>query len=87
DDCRRILSRCFAALEPGGTVVVTEPMLREDATGPEHPSVSGLTMAVLGGENRTPSRISAFLTEAGFADCWMSPVGEQNSVVTARKRP
>jgi len=85
DDCARILQRCFAALEPGGTVVVTEPMLREDYTGPDHPSASGLTMVVLGGENRTPSRICEMLEAAGFTSCWRSEVGPQNSVVTARK--
>ena len=85
DDCSTILARAFAALNPGGTVVVTEPMLRDDCTGPEHPAVSGLTMAVLGGENRTPGRVAQFLEEAGFVESWQSPVGEQNSVVTARK--
>lgn len=85
EDCARILQRCFAALEPGGTIVVTEPMLREDYTGPDHPAASGLTMVVLGGENRTPSRICEMLEAAGFEGCWQSEVGPQNSVVTARK--
>ncbi len=85
DGCRAILRRSFAALDRGGTMVVTEPMLREDWTGPEHPAVSGLTMAVLGGENRTRRRIAELLGEAGFVHPWLSAVGEQNSVVTARK--
>lgn len=85
-DCRRILANCYAALEPGGTVVVTEPMLAEDLSGPDHPSVSGLTMVVLGGENRRASQIVAMLEAAGFRDAWASEPGPQNSVVTARKR-
>jgi hypothetical protein len=84
-ECRRILGACHEALEPGGTIVVVEPMLAEELTGPDHASVSGLTMALLGGENRTRSRIAGLLEEAGFGDLWRSPVGEQNSVVTARK--
>ncbi|HKS91420.1 MAG TPA: methyltransferase, partial [Tepidiformaceae bacterium] len=80
-----ILERCVAALAPGGLLIVTEPMLAEDATGPEHPSVSGLTMAVLGGENRTQSAISALLEAAGLTDIRRCPVGHQNSTVTARK--
>lgn len=84
-DCARILERCVAALAPGGLLIVTEPMLAEDATGPEHPSVSGLTMAVLGGENRTQSAISALLEAAGLTDIRRFPVGHQNSTVTARK--
>ena len=83
--CGRILSACHEAVEPGGTVVVVEPMLYEDLTGPAHASVSGLTMALLGGENRTQSRISEMLEGAGFTEVWRSATGEQNSVVTARK--
>ncbi len=85
DDCRQILARCFRALEPGGAIVVTEPMLAEDATGPDHPAASGLTMALLGGENRTRSQVCALLAEAGFGDCRASELGPQNSVVSARK--
>lgn len=85
DDARAILRNCSAAARPGGLVVVTEPMLAEDFSGPDHPSVSGLAMAVLGGENRTRSRVSALLGEAGFIDCWQSELLLQNSVVTGRK--
>jgi len=85
DDCARILTRCFHALTPGGLLIVSEPMLSEDATGPEHPSVSGLTMAVLGGENRTQSAITVMLKSAGFEEVQRYPVGHQNSTVTARK--
>jgi len=85
DDCRQILARCFRALEPGGAVVVTEPMLAEDATGPDHPAASGLTMVLLGGENRTRSRICELLAEAGFRDPRASELGPQNSVVWAQK--
>lgn len=85
EDCRGILARCHRALEPGGLVIVTEPMLAEDSTGPDHPSASGLTMALLGGENRTRSRVAELLCGAGFTDPWLSPLGVQNSVVTARR--
>ncbi|MBI5947729.1 MAG: hypothetical protein HY875_06300 [Chloroflexi bacterium] len=84
-DCGKILRHCFNALEPGGLIVVTEPMLREDSTGPDHPAASGLTMALLGGENRAPSRVAAMLAAAGFVAAWQSPVGPQNTTVTARK--
>ena len=84
-ECRRILAACHEAIEPGGTIVVVEPMLAEDLTGPDHASVSGLTMALLGGENRTQPRIAALLAEAGFEQPWRSPLGDQNSVVTARR--
>jgi len=85
DDCQRILAACWEALEPGGLIVVTEPMLADDLTGPDHPSVSGLTMVMLGGRNRTRTEIAAMLEAAGFGDVWCGPLGEQNSTVTARK--
>jgi 3-hydroxy-5-methyl-1-naphthoate 3-O-methyltransferase len=85
EECLTILRACHEALPPGGLIVVTEPMLRDDYLGPDHPSASGLTMVVLGGENRTQSQVCELLAEAGFSEFWCSPVGEQNSVVTARK--
>jgi hypothetical protein len=85
DDCRTILKNCYRALDPGGRIVVTEPMLADDYSGPDHPAASGLTMALLGGENRTRSRVAGMLEEAGFRDPWMSDLGPQNSVVTGWK--
>jgi 2-polyprenyl-3-methyl-5-hydroxy-6-metoxy-1,4-benzoquinol methylase len=83
EDCMAILRRCYRGIEPGGTVVVAEPMLAEDATGPDHPAASGLTMALLGGENRTRKRIAEMLGSAGFTRTWVSDLLPQNSVVTA----
>jgi 2-polyprenyl-3-methyl-5-hydroxy-6-metoxy-1,4-benzoquinol methylase len=83
EDCMAILGRCFRAIEPRGTIIVAEPMLAEDSTGPDHPAASGLTMALLGGENRTRRRIAQMLLEAGFVRTWESELLPQNSVVTA----
>jgi hypothetical protein len=82
-DCMAILGRCHRAMEPGGTIVVAEPMLAEESTGPDHPAASGLTMALLGGENRTRRRIAEMLEAVGFTGLWMSALLPQNSVVTA----
>ena len=84
-DCARILARCHAAIEPGGTVIITEPMLAEDFSGPDHPAASGLTMALLGGRNRTRSEVAALLEAAGFENHWQSELLPQNSVVTASR--
>ena len=59
--------------------MVVEPMLYEDLTGPAHASVSGLTMALLGGENRTQDQIGKMLESAGFGEVWRSAAGEQNA--------
>jgi hypothetical protein len=84
-ECRAILGRVHRALEPGGLVIVTEPMLADDLTGPDHPSVSGLAMALLGGRQRTRTEVAALLEGAGFDGLWQSALGIQNSTVTARK--
>jgi 2-polyprenyl-3-methyl-5-hydroxy-6-metoxy-1,4-benzoquinol methylase len=86
-DCARILQNCRAALRPGGTIIVTEPMLAEDFSGPDHPAASGLTMALLGGRNRTRRELSEMLAEAGFTDIWASELLPQNSIVTAKRIP
>lgn len=83
--CQRILAACHEAVEPGGTIIVVEPMLYEDLTGPVFASVGGLTMTLLGGENRTQSKIGELLEEAEFGEVWRSEIGEQNSIMTARK--
>ncbi len=85
EDCLRILGNCYEALAPGGTIVVTEPMLSDDYSGPDHPAASGLTMALLGGENRTRKQVGDLLQAAGFGDVWMTDVLPQNSVVTAKR--
>ena len=84
-ECRGILERCHEAIEPGGTIVIVEPMLYEDLSGPIFASVAGLMMTLMGGENRTQAQIREMLEGAGFGEVWRSAVGEQNSVVTARK--
>lgn len=73
--CGRILAACHEVIEPGGKVVVVEPMLYEDLKGPAHASVSGLTMAFLDGENRTQSSIGEMLEIAGFIEVWRSATG------------
>jgi len=83
DDCMAILGRCYRGIEPGGTIVAAEPMLAEEATGPDHPAASGLTMVLLGGENRTRTRIAEMLGHAGFTRPWVSELLPQNSVVSA----
>lgn len=85
EDCARILVRCHAALEPGGTIIVTEPMLADDFSGPDHPAASGLTMALLGGANRTRAQVAEMLTNAGFVDARWTELGAQNSTVFAQR--
>ncbi|MEM6621512.1 MAG: methyltransferase [Pseudomonadota bacterium] len=67
DVVRRLLGRVFAALPPGGRLIVSEPM-----SGGHEPSRSGdayfgfYTMAMTTGRPRSPARHMQLLAEAGF---------------------
>ena len=64
---RRILAGAFAALPPGGRLIVSEPM-----TGGDRPTRAGdvyfalYTMAMGTGRARSPERIAALMRDAGF---------------------
>ncbi len=65
---RKLLKKAFAALAPGGTVVIGEFIPNEDRTGPAHPLLFAVNMLVHNdtGDTFTVSEISSWLREAGF---------------------
>ena len=86
---RTLLSRVHDALEPGGTVIISEPM-----SGGDRPSRAGdayfgfYTMAMTTGRPRSAATHAGFLQEAGFADIRTHQTRRPflTGVVTARKR-
>lgn len=85
---RALLAKVFAALPPGGLLVVSEPM-----SGGAKPSRSGdayfgfYTLAMTSGRPRAPEEHLALMAEAGFTDLRSHPTqrGLITSVVTGRK--
>ncbi|GAB3690840.1 methyltransferase [Saccharopolyspora tripterygii] len=67
---RALLDKCFAALEPGGAVLICELLLNPDRTGPANAAVMGLNMLVShpGGQNYSEAEYRDWLTGAGFVD-------------------
>ena len=69
DDVMRLLRNVHAALRPGGTLILAEPMAGEGADDPITDAYFGFYLLAMGsGRARPMSQISAMLTDAGFVD-------------------
>jgi SAM-dependent methyltransferase len=67
---RDLLRRAFAALSPGGRVVISDFVLAEDRTSPRQAALFSINMLVGtdGGDCYTVGEYTAWLREAGFAE-------------------
>lgn len=67
---RELLHKTFAALEPGGTIVIAEFIADEDRTGPTGALIFAVTMLVNteAGDTFTFGEMGGWLKDAGFAD-------------------
>lgn len=89
DTNRDILAKCFRALPPGGTIIISEFFLNEQRTGPPQAALIGLTMLIetAGGKNYSCDEYQAWLAEVGFGQIKFvsfDAVGS-NGVMVARK--
>ena len=68
DRSRKLLRKTYAALAPGGTVVISEFMPNEERTGPPHALIFAVNMLLHTetGATYTFSEMSEWLREAGF---------------------
>jgi ubiquinone/menaquinone biosynthesis C-methylase UbiE len=84
---RALLKKVFAALAPGGTVVIAEMVPNEDRTGPPQALMFALNMLVHTDEGDvfTFGQMSAWLKEAGFANPRKLEVPGPNPLVLATK--
>ncbi|MEU8372505.1 methyltransferase [Micromonospora sp. NPDC048894] len=86
---RALLARCFAALPPGGVVVISELLLNDERTGPPEAALMGMNMLVEteGGKNYSGAEYRAWLTDAGFVDVRTVPFEAPgaNGAVLARR--
>ncbi|MBL7259833.1 methyltransferase [Paractinoplanes lichenicola] len=67
---QELLTKAYAALPPGGLVVISELLLNADRTGPAPAALMGLNMLVEteGGRNYSDAEYAQWLTRAGFTD-------------------
>lgn len=85
-EVRRLLAASYAALPPGGLVVIHDAHLDEDKSGPLPVArYSALLMAVTEGRCYSTHEMRALLVDAGFGDFRFAPTVVDRSVVTAVK--
>ncbi|MGA5822015.1 methyltransferase [Kitasatospora sp. NPDC094028] len=88
---RKLIGKCYDALEDGGAIILCELMLDPDHTGPAPAALMGLNMIVSteGGQSYSAPELTRWLTDAGFEDprtISFETTGA-NGAVVARKHP
>ena len=82
---RALLRRSYAALPPGGAVVISELLVNDDKTGPAPAALMSLNMLIeTEGRNYTPAEYGAWLEDAGFREIrtvWFDAPGANGAVL------
>jgi hypothetical protein len=90
EECRRLIGKAAAALEPGGTILVHEFILDDAKDGPPYPALFSLNMLLGTPEGRSYSRgeLTAMLAAAGVADIERLPMPPPapSGILQGRKR-
>ena len=83
---RPLLAASYAALPPGGLLVIHDAHLNADKTGPlPVAAYSALLMSVTEGKCYATSEMETLLTAAGFHDFTFAETAADRSVLTAQK--
>jgi len=84
---RRLLSKTYAALDRGGTIVISEFLLDDDRTTPTHAAIFNVNMLVntAHGRSFTFSELHGWLEELGFRNVRTLKVPAPSPVILADK--
>lgn len=84
---RKLFSRVFGALRPGGRIAIVETMPSEDRSGPVFPIVFALNMLLHteSGDTFTEHDYDAWLTEAGYVNIETAPIGLNSPAIFGSK--
>ena len=83
---RRLLARSFAALQPGGVIVIHDAFLNAARNGPLHVAeYSVLLMHSTEGRCYSTAEMAEYLTEAGFRDAVHRDTAAARGIMTAIK--
>jgi SAM-dependent methyltransferase len=86
DKVRVLLAASYAALKPGGMLIVHDAHVNADKTGPlPVTKYSALLMSVTEGKCYSTAEMETLLGEAGFRDFHYEPTVADRSFITARK--
>ena len=85
--CRALARKSFAALPPGGRILLHEILYDDDAAGSRPAAASGIVMLLWthGGQQYTALELSALLEEVGFSGVEVAQAAGVYSILQARK--
>ncbi|MEM7025785.1 MAG: methyltransferase, partial [Pseudomonadota bacterium] len=86
EKCRKLATKSFQALEPGGRIMIHEVLYNDDKTGPF--VAAALTVVMLAwteGVQRSRAELGEILEAAGFGDVVVTPSLGYWSIVNATK--
>ena len=85
--CISMLKKSYAALNPGGKVVVQEFLLEETRTDPPWSALFAINMLVntRGGRTYTPREMITWMKKAGFREARQRPVDESVLIAATKK--
>lgn len=84
EECRKIIDKTVAAMEPGGLIMIHEFILDNTKDGPEFPALFSLNMLVNnpGGRSYSEEELGSMLKNAGISDIKRHAfVGPNNSSI------
>ena len=86
ETCRDLAAKSFAALDPGGEIMIHEVVFNDDKTEPfAAAALSVVMLAWTEGKQRSGAELGDILTSVGFVDATTTPTFGHWSVVSARK--
>jgi len=86
DRVEYLLRKSFAALPPGGMIVIHDAHINGDKTGPlPVAAYSALLMTITEGKCYSEKEMTDYLSRAGFSDVVFSSTAADRSILTARK--
>jgi hypothetical protein len=86
DRVQPLLAKSFAALPPGGMIVIHDAHINAYKTGPlPVAAYSALLMTITEGKCYSEKEMADYLTAAGFSSITHLPTAADRSIITARK--
>jgi len=88
DRVQQLLAKSFAALSPGGMLIIHDAHINAEKTGPlPIAAYSALLMTITEGKCYSEKEMADYLSRAGFSGLAHFPAAADRSIIVARKQP